>query len=148
MDSFCESMDLYRFVGHESGLKKIRFVLWITNPDLKRFVLYRGSRILTLKDSFRNVNHESGQFSKIHLFLRIQRILSTVAQNESLKIKIREFESLRILKSRIRKSEPLRFVLWIRFWKICFVDLFCANKNLKRFDSFRFVRFSVRIPHP
>ena len=99
-------MDSYQYVGHESGLKKIRFVLWITNPDLKRFVLYCGSRILTLKDSFRNVNHESGQFSKIHLFLRIQRILSTVAQNESLKIKIREFESLRILKSRIRESEP------------------------------------------
>ncbi len=96
-------MDSYRFVGHESGLKKIRFVSWITNPDLKRFDLYRGSQILTLKDSFRIVNHESSQFSKIHLFLRI---LSTIARNESLKIKIRESESLRILKSRIRESEP------------------------------------------
>jgi hypothetical protein len=41
MDSFRESMDSYRFVGHESELKKIRFVSWITNPDLKRFVSIR-----------------------------------------------------------------------------------------------------------
>ena len=51
-------------------------VSWITNPDFKRFVSYRGSRILTLKDSFRIVSHESSQFSKIHPFLRIQRILT------------------------------------------------------------------------
>ncbi len=30
----------------------IRTVSWITNPDFKRFVSYRGSRILTLKDLF------------------------------------------------------------------------------------------------
>ena len=52
MDSFCDSMDSYRIVT--------------TN---------RGSRILTLKDSFRIVSHESSQFSKIRMFLRIQRIL-------------------------------------------------------------------------
>ncbi len=50
MDSFRESMDLYWFVGHKSGLKKIRFVSWITNPNLKRFGSYRY--------------HESSQFSK------------------------------------------------------------------------------------
>ncbi len=54
MDSFRESMDLYRFVGHESGLKKIRFVSWITNPDFKRFGSYR--------------DHESSQFSKDSAF--------------------------------------------------------------------------------
>jgi hypothetical protein len=46
----------------------IRTVSWITNPDFKRFVSYRGSRILTLKDSFRIVSHKSSQFSKIHPF--------------------------------------------------------------------------------
>ncbi len=48
----------------------IRTVSWITNPDFKRFVSYRGSRILTLKDSFWIVSHESSQFSKIRPFLR------------------------------------------------------------------------------
>jgi hypothetical protein len=59
-----------------------------------------------------------------------------------------------------------RFVSWIRFvlrcskdsfrgfvlcygvQKICFVDSFRKTKNLKRFDSFRFGRIRVRIPHP
>ena len=71
----------------------IRTVSWITNPDFKRFVSYRGSRILTLKDSFRIVSHESSQFSKICRFYESYeslRILSTIARNESLKIKIRE----------------------------------------------------------
>jgi hypothetical protein len=77
MDSFHESMGSYRFEGHESGLKKIRFVLWITNPDLKRFVWYH--------------DHESSQFSKDSTcFHESSRILSTMAQNEFLKIKIRE----------------------------------------------------------
>jgi hypothetical protein len=80
MDSFCESMDSYRFEGHESGLKKIRFVSWITNPDLKRFGSYR--------------DHESSQFSKdstlFHESNESSRILCTIAQNKSLKIQIRE----------------------------------------------------------
>ncbi len=96
MDLFRESMDSYRFVGHESGLKKIRFVSWITNPDLKRFGAYR--------------DHESSQFSKdstrFHKSNESLPILSTMARNESLKIEIRESESLRILKLRIRESEP------------------------------------------
>ncbi len=52
------------------------------------------------------------------------RILSTIARNESLKLEIRESESLRILKIRIRESgfvtpnlkDSYRgFVSWIRF---------------------------------
>ena len=111
MDSFRESMDSYRFVGHESGLKKIRIVSWITNPDFKRFVSNR--------------DHESSQFSKDSTcFHEILRILSTMARNESLKIKIRESESLRILKIRIRESGFVNpnlkdsyrgFVSWILF---------------------------------
>jgi hypothetical protein len=112
-------MDLYRFVGHESGLKKIRFVSWITNPDLKRFGLYR--------------DHESSQFSKdstcFHKSNESSRILSTMAQNESLKLEIRESESLRILKLHI-------------------VDSFRKKKIPKLLDSFRFGRIRIRIPHP
>jgi hypothetical protein len=96
MDSFRESMDSYQFLGHKSGLKKIRSVSWITNPNLKRFGSYR--------------DHESSQFSKdltcFHKSNESLRILSTMARNESLKIEIRESESLRILVLRIRKSEP------------------------------------------
>ncbi len=91
-------MDLCRFVITNPDSKKVRFVLYETNPG---FVSYRGSQILTLKDSFWFVSHKSSLFSKIRLFLRI---LSTIAQNESLKIEIRESESLRILKIRIRES--------------------------------------------
>ncbi len=94
MDLFCKSMDSYWFVGHKSGLKKIWFVSWITNPDFKRFGSYR--------------DHKSSQFWKdstcFHESKKSLRILSTMAQNESLKIEIREFESLRILKLWICKS--------------------------------------------
>jgi hypothetical protein len=62
-----------RFVITNPDSKKVYFVPYKTNPG---FVSYRGSRILTLKDSFRIVNHESSQFSKIRLFLQIQRILT------------------------------------------------------------------------
>ncbi len=44
---------------------------------LTGFVSYHGSRILTLKDSFRMVNHESSKFSKIRL---------SYESNESLRI--------------------------------------------------------------
>ncbi len=102
MDLFRESMDLYRIVTTNPDSKKVRFVAYDTNPG---FVLYRGSQILTLKDLFQIVSHESSQFSRIRLFLQIQRILTNpIAQNESLKIEIRKSESLRILKFRTRKS--------------------------------------------
>ena len=72
MDSFRESMDSYGFVGHESKLKKIRFVSWITHPDLKRFGSYR--------------DYESSQFSKdstcFHESNKSLQILSTMAQNK------------------------------------------------------------------
>jgi hypothetical protein len=112
-------MDSYRIVTTNPDSKKVRFVPYDTNPANPGFVSYRGSRILTLKDSFRIVSHESSQFSKIRLFLRIQRILSTIARNESFKIQIRESESLRIrtlkigIVDSIRRSVFERFVLWI-----------------------------------
>jgi hypothetical protein len=40
------------------------------------------------------------------------------------------------------------FVSWRNFQKIRFVDSICKTKNLKRFDSFRFGRIRIRIPHP
>ncbi len=93
MDSFCESMDLYRIVTTSPDSKKIWFVPYNMNPANPGFVSYRGSRILTLKDLFRIVSHESSQFSKIRLFYESNKSLqnfSTIAQNESLKIEIRE----------------------------------------------------------
>ena len=87
MDSFRESMDLYRFVGHDSGLKKIRIVSWVTNPDFKRFVSNR--------------DHESSQFLKdstcFHESNESLRILSTMALTNP-----------EVLDSRIwiRESEP------------------------------------------
>ncbi len=86
MDLFRESMDSYRFVGHESRLKKIRIVSWITNPDFKRFVLNR--------------DHESSQFLKdstcFHESNESLRILSTMALTnpEVLDLQIR-FVSIR-----------------------------------------------------
>jgi hypothetical protein len=129
MDSFCESMDSYCFVGHESGLKKIRFVSWITNPDLKRFGLYH--------------DHESSQFSKdstcFHESNESSRILSTMAQNESLKLEIRE--SLRILKLRIRESG---------FANPNLKDTHVNSFRKKKFPNYsiRFGRIRIQIPHP
>jgi hypothetical protein len=66
MDSFCKSMDLYRFEGHKSGVKKIQFVLWITNPDFKRFGLYRDNKSSQFsKDS--TCFHESNKSLKIKI---------------------------------------------------------------------------------
>ncbi len=133
MDSFRESMDSYRFVGHESVLKKIRFVLWITNPDLKRFGSYR--------------DHESSQFSKdstcFHESNKSLRILSTMAQNESLKIEIRKSESLRILKLRFCKSGFANLNL-----KDSYRGFVSEKKNPKLLDSFCFRRIRIRILHP
>ncbi len=75
MDLFCKSMDSNQFEGHKSGLKKIQFVLLITNPDLKIFGDHESSQLT--KDS--TCFQESNKFSWI---------LITIAQNESLKIKI------------------------------------------------------------
>ena len=126
-------LDSYRIVDHESWLLKIRFDSLVTNPvNFQRFACF----------------YESNESL---------RILSTIARNESLKIEIRESESLRILKIRIRKSGFVNpnlkdsyrgFVSWIRFWKIRFVDSFRENFFSKLLDSFRFVRIRIQIPHP
>ena len=122
----------------------IRIDSQVTNPDLKRFVSYRGSRILTLEDSFRIVITNPVNFRKIR----------PVFTNpyESLVL-----WHLRILKFWIRESgfanpnlkDSYRgFDSWTFFQKIRIVDSFRKTKNLKRFDSFRFVRIRIRIPHP
>ncbi len=93
MDWFRESIDSHHIVTTNHDSKKILFVPYNTNPANPGFISFRESRILTLEDSLWIFSHKSSQFSKIRLFLRIQRILSTIAQNESLKIEIREYES-------------------------------------------------------
>ncbi len=159
MDLFRESMDSLRIVVTNPDSKKIRFVSfrdwqirirfvsWITNPSCFQKIRF--------VDSFRRlISKDSTCFYESYESLRI---LSTIARNESLKIKIRESESLQIFKVQICKSGFVNpnlkdwyrgFVSWIRFWKICFVDSFRANKNLKLLDSFWFVRIHIRIPHP
>ena len=154
-------MQIHGFVlycSHESWLQKdsFRFVI-----DESGFVSYRGSRILHVFKRFLSWIRFVDWFSKdLTCFYKSYEslwILSTIARNESLKIKIRKSESLRILRDQIRESgfvttnlkDSYRgFVLWIRFWKIRYVDSYCANKNLKLLDSFRFVRIRIRIPHP
>ncbi len=124
------------------------------------FVPYRGSRILTLKDVFRIVSHESSQFSK-DLFRGFVLWCIFKRFDESDK----SYESSRILSNidlRIHTNPVLpdsriqsifkRFVSWIRFVmqfsNTRFVDSIRKTKNLKRFDSFRFGRIRIRIPHP
>ncbi len=101
-------------------------VLWITNPDFKRFVLYRGSRILTLKDSFRIVSHKSSHFQKIHFADSFRdAIFKRFDESDE---SDEYYESSRILSTidlRIHTNPVLpdswiptvfkRFVLWIRF---------------------------------
>jgi hypothetical protein len=118
--------------------------------DESGFVSYRGSRILHVFKRFvlwiRFVDWFSKDSTCFYESYESLQILSTIARNESLKIKIRESESLRILKIRIWESgfvtpnpkDSYRgFVSWIRFWKIRFVDSFRENQNLKLLDSFR-----------
>ncbi len=157
MDSFRESMDSYRIVT--------------TNPG---FVLYRGSRILTWKDSFRIVDHESSYFQKIRfadlfrdaIFKRFDESDESYESSQILStIDLRIHTNPVLPDSRIQ-SIFKRFVSWIRFvlwcskdsfrgfvsWrnfqKIRFVDSFRKKKKSKRFVSYRFVRIRIRIPHP
>ncbi len=74
----------------------IRFDSQVTNPDLKRFVSYRGSRILTLKDSFRIVITNPVNFRKIQ----------PVFTNPTNPYQSLVLWHLRILKFWIRESEP------------------------------------------
>jgi hypothetical protein len=94
VDSFRESMDLYCIVTTNTDSRKVRFIPYDTNPG---FVLYHGSQIRTWKDSFCIIHHKSSQFSKIRpVFMNptnpheSSQILSTIAQNESLKLRIRK----------------------------------------------------------
>jgi len=103
VDSFRESMVSFRIVVTNPESKKIRFVI-----DESGFVSYRGSRILHVFKRFvswiRFVDWFSKDSTCFHESYESLRILSTIARNESLKIKIPESESLRILKIRIRES--------------------------------------------
>ena len=136
----------------------IRTVSWLTNPDFKRFVSFRDWRIrirfvswitnpscfqkIRFVDSFRRLIIK--RFACFYESYESLRILSTIARNESLKIKIREsgFVTTNL------KDSYRGFVSWIRFWKIRFVDSFHANKNLKLLDLFRFIRIRIQISHP
>ena len=150
MDKFCKSMDSYRIVVTNPDSKKIRFVLWLTNPSSQ----IRESRFASpiLKDW----NHgfiSWPELLKIRLVFtnptnphESWRILSTIARNESLRIHAGGFANpdSRIRTLRIRFVDSFRrhvferFVSWIRFWKIRFVKIFFPNYSI-RFVSEGFV---------
>ena len=155
MDSFRESMDSFRIVT--------------TNPG---FVSYRGSRILTWKDSFRIVDHESSHFQKIRFADSFRdAIFKRFDESDE------SYESSRILSTidlRIHTNPVLpdsriqsifkRFVSWIRFVLRCSKDSFRGFVSWRNFqipvswirfvrpkiskDSIRFGRIRIRIPHP
>ncbi len=142
-----------------------------TNPG---FVSYRGSRILTWKDSFWNVDHKSSHFQKIRfadsfcdaIFKRFDesdesnessRILSTVdlrihtnlvLPDSRIPTVFKRFISWIHFVLRCSKDSFCGFVSWRNFQKICFVDSFRKKKKSKRFVLYRFVRIRIRIPHP
>ncbi len=131
----------------------ICIVSGIMNPDFKRFVSNHKSWIQSIfKDSPVFTNPTNPYESNKSL-----QILSTIAQNKSLKIEICKSKSLQIHKFRIHKSGFANpnlkdlyrgFDSLVCFWKICFVDLFCENKNIKLLDLFWFGRICIQIPHP
>ncbi len=129
---FCESMDSFCIVVTNPDSKKIRFVLWLTNPDSFRIVDHKS--FMFSKDSFRRLIFK--RFACFYEYNESLQILSTIARNESLKIEIRESESLRILQIRIRESGFVTpnlkdlyrgFVLWIRFVDSFLKDSFHGN---------------------
>ena len=130
MDSFRESMDSYRIVT--------------TNPG---FVSYRGSRILTWKDSFRIVDHESSYFQKIRfadsfrdaIFKRFDESDESYESSRILsKIDLRIHTNPVLPDSRIQ-SIFKRFVSWIRFVLRCSKDSFRGFVSWRNFQKIRFV---------
>ena len=123
--------------------------------DESGFVSYRGSRILHVFKRFvswiRFVDWFSKDSTCFYESYESLRILSTIAWNESLKIKIRESESLRIFKVRIRESGFVNpnpkdsyrgFILWIRFVDLFLKDSFRGFVSWKIFFQItRFVSF-------
>jgi hypothetical protein len=103
-------LDSYGSVDHKSWLSKIRFQSLVTNPvNFQRFACFYES-------------NESLQ------------ILCTIAQNESLKIEIRESEFLRILKYQIRESGFVGLFLKDSF---CGFVLWKQKSQITRFVSIR-----------
>ncbi len=143
-------MDSYCIMVMNPESKKVWSVPYKTNPG---FVSYHGSRIRTLKDSFQIGSHKSSQFSKIWLVFtnpmnphESSRILTTIAQNESLKIWT--CKSWILTNSDLRTRDS-RFVLRIHFvdmfskYLICRFNLWTINP--KRFDLYQFGRICIHI---
>ncbi len=153
-------MGSYRIVVTNPDSKKIRFVPYETNPDLFRIVDHES--LMFSKDSFRRLI-----FKRFDLFTRIQQILTNPDESLVHRRTLNKPESIQILGFRFAnpywfqkicfvdsfrrsflKDSFYGFVLWIRFWKIRFMDSFRESKNPKLLDSFCFGRIRIRIPHP
>ncbi len=149
MDSFCESMDSIRFV---STVFK-RFVSWIrfghlfSKDSFCGFVSDTCFQKIRFVDSFRSM-----VFKGFDLFFQIQRILPK--RNKSLLHK-RTLKDLWCSKDSfcgfVSSTVFKRFVSWIRsghlYSNYPFRGFVSGKKKPKRFDSFRFGRIRVRIPH-
>ena len=96
-------------------------------------------QIQTSKGSIWIVDQESSKFSDSTCFHKSSRIFSTIPQNESFKIQIRNSWILTNPDWRICESTSLN--IW-------FVDSFWKNKNPQILDSYWFVGIRPWIPQP
>ncbi len=138
MDSFRESMYSFCILVTNPDSKKIRFISWLMNPTSQ--ICESGFTSPILKDSSRGFVSWP-ELPKIWpVFTNPTNpheswwILSTIAQNESLRIQAGGIANpdsrIRTLKICIADwfCRPVfqRFVLWIRFVGLFSKDLFCG----------------------
>ena len=157
MDSFCESMDSFRFVITNPDSKKVRFVSWSRILDSYRFVDHESSHFQKIRfaDSFRDAifkrfdeSDESYESSRILSTIDLRIHTNPVLPDSRIQSIFKRFVSWIRFVLRCSKDSFRGFVSWRNFQKICFVDSFRKKKKSKRFVSYRFVRIRIRIPHP
>ena len=139
MDSFRESMDLYRIVTTNPDFKKVRFVPYETNPG---FVSYRGSGIRTWKDSFCIVHTNPANFQKIRPVFTNPTNPHESSQILVHRRTLNKYESIQILCFGFANPHGIQ--------KICIVDSFCRPGFIRFVSWIRFVRpkiskYSIRI---
>ncbi len=121
-------MDSFRFVITNSDSKKVRFVSWSRILDLYRIVDHESSHFQKIRfaDLFRDAIFK--RFDESNKSYKSSRILSTMAQNESLRIHAGGFANpdsqIRTLKIRFvdsfRRLHHKLPVSWFGFVEIFF----------------------------
>ncbi len=157
MDSFRESMDSYRIVTTNPGFVSYRGsrIQPFSKDSFRRFVSHYGVQKIRFVDSFRDAifqrfdeSYESYESSRILSTIDLRIHTNPVLPDSRIPTVFKRFVSRIRFVLRCSKDSFRGFVSWRNFQKIRFVDSFRKKKNLKRFDSFRFGRIRVRIPHP